>query len=33
MALKDNSRLVYDFVVAHEGEDFTANDIAEATGL
>ena len=33
MALKENSRLVYDFVVAHDGEDFTANDIAEATGL
>ena len=33
MALKENSRLVYDFVVTHDGEDFTANDIAEATGL
>lgn len=33
MALKENSKLVYDFVVAHDGEDFTANDIAEATGL
>lgn len=33
MALKENSRLVYDFVVSHEGQDFTANDIAEATGL
>lgn len=33
MALKENSRLVYDFVVAHDGEDFTANDIAQATGL
>lgn len=31
--LKDNSRLVYNFVVAHDGEDFTANDIARATGL
>ena len=33
MALKDNSRLVYDFMVAHDGQDFTANDIANATGL
>ncbi len=31
--LKDNSKLVYDFVKAHDGEDFTAQDIAEATGL
>ena len=33
MALKDNSRLVYNFIVEHDGEDFTAQDIAEATGL
>lgn len=33
MALKENSKLVYDFVSTHDGEDFTANDIAEATGL
>lgn len=31
--LKDNSKLVYDFVKAHDSEDFTAQDIAEATGL
>lgn len=31
--LKENSKLVYDFVVAHDGEDFTAQDIAEAVGL
>ena len=31
--LKENSRIVYDFVKAHDGEDFTASDIAEATGL
>lgn len=31
--LKENSKLVYDFVKAHDGEDFTAQDIAEATGL
>lgn len=32
-ALKENSRLVFDYVKAHDGEDFTANDIAEALGL
>ena len=32
-ALKENSRLVLDYVKAHDGEDFTANDIAEALGL
>lgn len=31
--LKENSRLVWEFVKAHDGEDFTAQDIAEATGL
>ena len=31
--LKENSRIVYDYVKAHDGENFTANDIAEATGL
>ncbi len=31
--LKENSRIVFDFVKAHDGEDFTAADIAEATGL
>ena len=33
MALKENSRMVFDFVKAHEGEDFTAQDIADAIGL
>lgn len=33
MALKENSRMVFDFVKAHDGEDFTAQDIADATGL
>lgn len=33
MALKQNSRIVFDYVMAHDGEDFTAADIAEATGL
>ena len=31
--LKENSRIVYDFVKAHDGQDFTAQDIADATGL
>ena len=31
--LKENARKVFDFVKAHDGEDFTANDIAAATGL
>lgn len=31
--LKENSRIVYDFVKDHDGEDFTAQDIADATGL
>lgn len=31
--LKENSKIVYDFVKAHDGEDFTAHDIADATGL
>lgn len=33
MKLKQNSRLVYDYVKEHEDENITANDIAEATGL
>ena len=33
MALKENSRKVFDYVKAHDGEDFTAKDIAEALDL
>ena len=33
MRLKENSKLVYDYVLAHENENVTAVDIAEATGL
>lgn len=33
MALKENSKLVFNFVKAHDGEDFTAQDIADATDL
>lgn len=32
-ALKENSRKVYDYVLAHDGENMTAADIAEGTGL
>lgn len=32
-ALKENSKLVWHFCMDHDGEDFTAADIAEATGL
>ena len=33
MAMKENTRIIWDYIVAHNGEDFTAADIAEATGL
>ena len=33
MALKPNSLTVYNYVLEHDGENFTASDIAEATGL
>lgn len=33
MKLKENSKMVYDYVKAHEAENITANEIAEATGL
>lgn len=33
MKLKENSRKVFDFVKKHDGEDFTAADIASAIGL
>lgn len=31
--LKENSRIVFDFVKEHDGEAFTAQDIADATGI
>ena len=31
--LKPNSKLVYEYVKAHKGENMTAADIAEGTGL
>ena len=33
MALKENSRKVFDYVKSMEGHDITAQDIADATGL
>lgn len=33
MKLKENSVLVYEYVKAHEAENITAKDIAEAVGL
>lgn len=33
MALNENSRKVFDYVKANQGKNFTATDIAEATGL
>lgn len=33
MKLKENSLMVYNYVKAHEDENITAADIAEATGL
>lgn len=33
MALKENSRKVFDYVKVHDGEDFTAKDIAAALDL
>lgn len=32
-ALKENSRKVFDYVLTHDGENMTAADIAEGTGL
>lgn len=32
-ALKPNSLTVFNYVKEHDGEDFTAQDIANATGL
>ena len=31
--LKENSNIVFNYVKAHEGENITAADIAEGTGL
>lgn len=31
--LKENSLVIFNYVQEHDGEDFTAADIAEATGI
>ena len=31
--LKENARIVFKYLLDHDGENFTANDIAEETGL
>lgn len=33
MAMSENSKTVFNYVKAHDGENFTAADIADATGL
>lgn len=33
MAMKENTRKVFDYVKEHDGEDIIAQDIAEALGL
>ena len=33
MAIGENSRLVFDYVKAHDGEDFTATEMATALNL
>lgn len=33
MAMSENSKIVYNYVKEHDGEDLSAADIAEATGL
>lgn len=32
-ALSENSRTVFEYVKAHDGENFTAADISDATGI
>ena len=33
MAMKEGTRLIWDYIVAHDGEDFTAQNIADALGV
>lgn len=33
MAMKEGTRQIWDYIVAHDGEDFTAQDIANALGV
>ena len=32
-AMKENTRKIFDYIKAHDGEDMTAADVAEALGL
>ena len=32
-AMKEGTRLIWDYIVAHDGEDFTAQNIADALGV
>lgn len=33
MAMKEGTRQIWDYIVAHDGEDFTAQNIADALGV
>ena len=33
MAMKEGTRMIWDYIVAHDGEDFTAQNIADALGV
>ena len=33
MAMKENTRIIWDYIVANADKDITAQDIADATGL
>lgn len=33
MAMKEGTRAIWDYIVAHDGEDFTAQNIADALGV
>ena len=33
MAMKEGTRQIWDYIVAHDGEDFTAQHIADALGV
>lgn len=33
MALSENAKMIYGYIKEHDGENFTAQDIADATGL
>lgn len=33
MAMKEGTRAIWDYIVAHDGEDFIAQDIADVLGV